>query len=73
MQYFWSKGIYAFEIKRSRKVHSQDLKSLQLLQLDYPGAKPYLLYGGEQTECHGSITVMPYKQAIKSLLNLIGG
>lgn len=42
-------GLIAIEVKRSKKIQTDDLKGLKAFQQDYPMAKLYLFYGGGST------------------------
>ncbi len=61
------KGLLGIEVKRSCHIHPQDLKSLKAFQADYPTAKLYMLYGGEQTLYFDNIQAIPIKQALSTL------
>ncbi len=66
------KGLHAFEIKRSSQVASKSLKGLKNFGNDYPEARLYLLFLGTQKEYHGAIQAIPFEEALKGLLLLIG-
>jgi len=66
------RGLHAFEIKRSATVTSKSFKGLKNFGADYPEATLHLLYLGTQREYHGSITVTPLSEALKTLPALIG-
>ena len=53
------KGLFAFEIKRSRTATKSDAKGLLSFQEDYPEATLYLVYGGERKYNFGDVTVLP--------------
>lgn len=61
------RGLHAFEIKRTTKIYSQDLKALQLFHEDYPEAKLYILYGGKFRQYFGDIQAIPYEEGLKEL------
>jgi predicted AAA+ superfamily ATPase len=65
------RGIHAFEIKRSERVTTDDLKGLRLFQEDYPEARLHFLYGGKISEYHDKITVYPFVEALKKLPQLL--
>jgi predicted AAA+ superfamily ATPase len=65
------KGIFAFEIKRTRSLSSKDIKALSAFQEDYPEAKIYILFGGMRKEYYGNITVIPFQEALKELPNIL--
>jgi uncharacterized protein len=65
-------GIHAFEIKRSSQVTSKSLTGLKAFGEEYPEAKLYLLYLGDHTEYHSTITALPFEEALKRLPELLG-
>jgi predicted AAA+ superfamily ATPase len=68
---YGSRGIVAFEVKRKRRLNGHDLRGLRAFLADYPMAKAYLLYGGEQTAYFDNITALPVADAIRSLGDLL--
>ena len=64
-------GLHAFEIKRKSTLTSKDLKGLQLFASDYPMAKLYLLYGGQQPYVDNNIQIIPFAMGLKQLLALL--
>ncbi len=66
------KGLFAFEIKRSRNVSRQDAKGLLAFQEDYPEAKLFLVYGGEQKYHFDSVEVLPLAEALINLPAIVG-
>ncbi len=64
------KGLIAIEVKRSKKIHSDDLKGLQAFQEDYPTAKLYLFYGGNQRLYFNNIVAIPVSDALLTLPQL---
>jgi predicted AAA+ superfamily ATPase len=58
------KGIVCFEVKRSRRISSADLKGLKALKADFPQAECYLLYGGNREEFIDDIHICPVKEAL---------
>jgi len=64
---YGSKGIKAFEVKRTGKISGSMLKGLKMFQKDYPGAKMYFVYGGERRLREGDIEIIPLKDALKGL------
>ena len=69
---YGEKGLFAFEIKRSTKVHSKMLRALKAFKEDYPEATCYLIYGGEHAKYHDNITVLSIQQALLDLPKLLG-
>lgn len=65
------RGILAFEIKRSRKIDSKDLRGLKSFLADYPMAKAYCVYGGERQEVIQGITCMPMASILKKLPEIL--
>lgn len=65
------KGIVAFEVKSKREIFSGDLVGLKTFQQDYPMAKCYMIYGGEQKMYFGNIEAVPFVDAIKNLPDLL--
>jgi predicted AAA+ superfamily ATPase len=65
------KGLVAIEVKRSKKIHSDDLKALHAFQSDYPMAKLYLFYGGTQRLYFDKITAIPIAEALQTLPQLL--
>lgn len=70
---YGERGLYAFEIKRKRKIDSSDLRGLQAFAKDYEVAKLYLLYGGDHEEYHDNIHVIPFKNALYQLGDILKG
>jgi len=65
------KGIIGIEVKRSKKIHSNDLIALHAFQEDYPTAKLYLLYGGTERLYFDRIEAIPISEALQSLPQLL--
>ena len=63
---YGERGLFAFEIKRSRTVGRADLNGLKAFSRDYPIAQCYLLYGGNYEEHHDDIRVLPFSQGSKT-------
>jgi len=65
------RGIIAIEVK-SKDTFSLDMVSgLKKFALDYPEAKLYLFYGGEQKLFIRNITVLPLKDALLDLADIL--
>lgn len=64
---YGEKGIIAFEIKHSSKFSDSWTRGLKHFLQDYPNSKAYLLYMGEKTLYLDNITVLPIKDALKTL------
>lgn len=67
------RGLLAFEVKRSKTVHTGDLTGLRTFASDYPEADLFLLYGGKQREYRDNITILPIEEALKDLPLLLSG
>lgn len=65
------KGIIGIEVKRSQKIHPNDLKGLKAFQQDYPMAKLYLFYGGRERLYFDGIEAIPVEEALRSLPTLL--
>lgn len=68
---YGNKGILAFEIKRTAKVSNSMLKGLKAFQKDYPKAKTYFIYGGERILREGNIEILPMKDTLKKLPEIL--
>ncbi len=68
---YGSRGIKAFEIKRSRKIDSKDLRGLKSFLADYPMANAYCVYGGERQEVIGGITCIPLTTCLQQLPDIL--
>ncbi len=68
---YGERGLFAFEIKRSRNINRSDLNGLKAFSTDYKIAKCYLLYGGDHEEYHENIHVMPFLQGLKKLIEIL--
>ncbi|MCD8542756.1 MAG: DUF4143 domain-containing protein, partial [Gammaproteobacteria bacterium] len=64
--------LLAFEIKHAQTLHSRMTTGLKRFKEDYPMAKCYLLYLGQQTlYLPNEIIVMPFAQAIVQLSSIL--
>ena len=57
-------GLFAFEVKRSRRVRRADLHGLKQFRADYPTARCVLLFGGERPEHRDGIELVPVAEAL---------
>lgn len=57
----------AIEVKRSRTVHSSDLRALKAFKEDYPEAIVYLLYMGQEALKIGDVLCLPCETFLKTL------
>lgn len=64
---YGEKGLLAIEVKRGRKVHPEDFKGLKTFKEDYPMAKAYLLYGGDQKRHEFGIVAYPIHDFLKQV------
>ena len=69
---YGSKGLHAFEIKRSSTVSSSSLKGLKAFGEEYPEATLTLIFLGKHKEFHDTIKIIPLIQALQELPNLLG-
>ncbi len=67
---YGDEGLIALEIKRSRSVTARDLSSLKSFKEDYPSAKTFLLYGGDEHLQMGPVRVLPVAYALTNLNEL---
>jgi predicted AAA+ superfamily ATPase len=65
------KGLIGIEVKRSKKIQTDDLKGLKAFQEDYPMAKLYLFYGGNQRLYFDDIEAIPVSEALQTLPQLL--
>ena len=68
---YGTKGIRAFEVKRTAKLRKQDFSGLKGFLKDFPMAKTFCIYGGARQMEEDGITVLPYAQALKDLPSLL--
>ena len=59
--------IIAIEVKNSRRVRPEDLRSLTAFTFDYPQSTPILLYRGEEKLMRNQIQCIPCELFLKSL------
>ncbi len=70
---YGAKGLIGIEVKRSKQIHSDDLKALKAFQADYPIAKLYIFYGGSQRLYFDHITAIPIVEALQTLPKILEG
>lgn len=68
---YGQRGIYAFEIKRRNTIKPGDLKGLLTFKSDYPMAKCFILYGGNQSYTDHDIQIIPLTQFLKNIKTYI--
>ena len=65
-------GIIALEVKRSNRYSPRDLSGLKAFLSDYPGARAYFLYMGEETRyLQENLTVIPIVEFLRQELNWV--
>ena len=57
-------GLFAVEVKRSRRVRRADLHGLTQFKADYPMARCVLLFGGDRREHRDGIELLPVTEAL---------
>lgn len=65
------RGLLAFEVKRSSRYARSDLTGLRALKNDYPPARCYLLYGGEMPRQEPGVEVLPLRQSLPRLSQIL--
>jgi len=60
-------GLWAVEVKNKNNIHSKDLKGLRTFMEDYPGARAFLLYRGEDKLRIKGIPCLPCSEFLKGL------
>lgn len=68
---YGEKGLLGFEIKRSSRVDSSDLRSLRLILEDYPEASAWLAYGGRRSLHEDGIRIVPYETLLWDLAGIL--
>ncbi|MGZ3771830.1 MAG: ATP-binding protein [Bdellovibrio sp.] len=71
---YGEKGLHAIEVKRSDRIRSEDLDTLQLFKRDYPMTQLHFVYGGSEAKVINDITIWPLEKFLKEmpLLDKIG-
>lgn len=64
-------GLVAIEVKRSGTINPKDLRALREFKQDYPEARCFVLYTGEQPRFLHDIHVMPVRDALRGLDGLL--
>ena len=57
-------GLFAVEVKRSRRIRRTDLHGLRQFKADYPQARCVLLFGGDRREYRDGIELLPVAEAL---------
>jgi predicted AAA+ superfamily ATPase len=68
---YGAKGLIAIEVKRAKKFSPADLRGLEAFEREYPIAKLFFFYGGNERKRHGNIEIVPLKDAFKTLPELL--
>jgi predicted AAA+ superfamily ATPase len=68
---YGSKGLKAFEVKRTSRINENMLRGLKAFLKDYPSAKAYLIYGGTRRFYEGKITILPIQDALLTLPDIL--
>ena len=68
---YGERGLKAFEVKRSSRVRSEDLGSLEAFMEDYPVAEPFLIYGGSRDYFEGKIRIVPIETFLDEAPDLL--
>ncbi|MBW2220830.1 MAG: ATP-binding protein [Deltaproteobacteria bacterium] len=68
---YGEKGLIGIEIKRAAKIRNQEFKGLKAFSRDYPMAALYMFYGGDKKRLVGNVELIPIKQAIVSLPDIL--
>lgn len=68
---YGEKGLIALEIKRAAKIRNHEFKGLKAFSKDYPHAALYMFYGGEKKLFVNDIKLIPMREAITTLPDLL--
>ena len=68
---YGSRGLKAFEVKRTGRLSDNMLRGLKAFQKDYPSAKGYFIYGGTRRFYEGNITILPVQEALLNLSEIL--
>lgn len=68
---YGEKGLKAFEIKSKKTISRSDLTGLTTFLKDYPMAKCYLIYGGNERRYLRNIEVIPFMECLKDLPKIL--
>ena len=64
---YGEKSLLAIEVKSSKTVHPSDLKGLQLFKKEFPIAKLFLIYGGNEKLFQGDVEILPVMDLLPRL------
>ena len=65
-------GLFAMEVKRSRRIRRGDLQGLTQFKADYPMARCVLLFGGDRREHRDGIELLPVAEALADPATALG-
>ncbi len=68
---YGNRGLKAFEVKSKKNISRSDVVGLTTFLKDYPTAKCYILYGGNEKRYIGNIEIIPFVDAIKNLAEIL--
>jgi len=68
---YGSRGLKAFEVKRSKKIRPSDLQALKAFKADYPESSVAFLYGGERELFMDGIQLLPLEHSLPRLAQLL--
>jgi predicted AAA+ superfamily ATPase len=71
MVIYGDEGLWAIEIKRSKRFNAKQLGGLRAFKEDYPIAKCLLLYGGEEKLSVAEVTVLPICEFLTGMTHLL--
>lgn len=70
---YGAKGLLAIEVKRSARLHPQDVRALQEFKQDYPPARCLVFYGGTTRQYFDEILAIPISDALQNLDSILAG
>lgn len=70
---YGSRGLHAFEIKRTARANASMLGGLKAFLTDYPMASANFVYMGSRRMHEGNIEIIPAQQILKDLPDLLSG
>jgi predicted AAA+ superfamily ATPase len=68
---YGSRGVMAFEVKRKRRLSGHDLRGLRGYLSDYPMARAFVFYGGDDPAYFDPIQALPIGEALGHLPDLL--
>ena len=68
---YGDRGLWAFEVKRGRRVSAGDTSGLRSFRADYPVAHAMLIYGGERRLNIGGIDARPVSDFLRQLPEIL--